>query len=68
MGALSYDGTALEREANTALGFPLLNALSVNTDTRLTIDTSFTGQDLFRLRLRSGTFGPSGFFSIRPRR
>ncbi|MFM9110835.1 MAG: hypothetical protein ACKOPN_09660, partial [Prochlorococcaceae cyanobacterium] len=66
MGALSYDGTALEREANTALGFPLLNALSVNTDTRLTIDTSFTGQDLFRLRLRSGTFGPSGFFSNPP--
>lgn len=66
MGALSYDGSALEREANTALGFPLLNALSVNTDTRLTIDTSFTGQDLFRLRLRSGSFGPSGFFSNPP--
>ena len=65
-GALAYDGSAVERGANTAAGFPLLNALTVNQDVRLTIDTSFTGQDLFRLRLRSGDFAPSGFFSNPP--
>jgi hypothetical protein len=52
--------------ANTAAGFPFLNALTVNHDARLTIDTSFTGQDLFRVLLRSGNFGPSGFFSNPP--
>lgn len=66
IGALRYDGSAVDVGANTAAGFPLLNALSVNQDVRLTIDTSFTGQDLFRVRLRSGNFGPSGFFSNPP--
>jgi len=66
MGALHYDGSAVDQGANTAAGFPLLNALTVNHDARLTIDTSFTGQDLFRVRLRSGNFGPSGFFSNPP--
>ena len=65
-GALDYNGSAVDRRANTAAGFPLLNALSVNQDARLTVDTSFTGQDLFRVRLRSGNFGPSGFFSNPP--
>ncbi|MEB3244077.1 MAG: hypothetical protein VKO44_10625 [Cyanobacteriota bacterium] len=65
-GALDYGGGAVDREANTAAGFPLLNALTVNQDSRLTIDTSVTGQDLLRLRLRSGNFGPSGFFSNPP--
>jgi hypothetical protein len=66
MGGLRYDGSAVDGGANTAAGFPLLNALTVNNDARLTIDTSFTGQDLFRVRLRSGNFGPSGFFSNPP--
>ena len=66
LGALRYDGSAVDVGANTAAGFPLLNALSVNHDARLTIDTSFTGQDLFRVRLRSGNFAPSGFFSNSP--
>ncbi|MEB3258946.1 MAG: hypothetical protein VKN83_11610 [Cyanobacteriota bacterium] len=66
LGALHYEGSAVDPGANTAVGFPLLNALSLNTDTRLTLDTSFTGQDLFRVRLRSGNFGPSGFFSNPP--
>ena len=65
-GALDYDGSAVDRGANTAAGFPLLNALTVNQDARLTIDTSVSGQDLFRVRLRSGNFGPSGFFSQHP--
>jgi hypothetical protein len=65
-GALTYSGGAVDRRANTAVGAPLLNAWSVNQDSRLTIDTSVTGQDLFRVRLRSGNFGPSGFFSNPP--
>ena len=66
VGALRYEGSAVDGGANTAAGFPLLNALTVNHDARLTIDTSFTGQDLFRVRLRSGNFGPSGLFSNPP--
>jgi hypothetical protein len=65
-GALDTSGSAVDRGANTAAGFPLLNALSLNHDTRLTIDASVTGQDLWRLRLRAGNFGPSGFFSHPP--
>lgn len=65
-GGLSYGGSAVDQGANTAAGFPLLNAISLNHDTRLTLDTSFTGRDLFRLRLRSGDFGRSGFFSNPP--
>jgi len=66
VGALDYVGSAVDRAANSAAGFPLLNALSLNQDTRLTVDTSFTGQDLLRVRLRSGNFGASGFFSNPP--
>ncbi|MCT0214291.1 MULTISPECIES: carbohydrate porin [unclassified Synechococcus] len=66
MGALSFEGDVVDRGSNTALGFPLLNALSVNHDARVTIDTSFTGQDLLRVRFRSGNFGASGFFSNPP--
>ncbi|MFN7677658.1 MAG: hypothetical protein ACK5QW_03550, partial [Cyanobacteriota bacterium] len=65
-GALDYGGGAMDQAANTAAGFPLLNALTLNQDARLTVDTSITGRDLFRLRLRSGNFGPSGFFSNPP--
>ena len=65
-GGLAYEGNAVDAGANTAAGFPLLNAITFNHDTRLTIDTSFSGQDLLRLRLRSGNFGSSGFFSNPP--
>ena len=65
-GAVDTSGSAIDREANTVAGFPLLNALTFNQDARLTVDTSFTGQDLFRVRLRSGNFGSSGFFSNPP--
>ena len=65
-GGLAYDGNAVDAGANTAAGFPLLNAVTFNHDTRLTLDTSFSGQDLLRLRLRSGNFGSSGFFSNPP--
>ncbi len=66
MGALHYEGSAVDGSANTAAGSPLLNAFSVNHDIRFTVDTSFTGRDLFRVRLRSGNFGPSGWFSNPP--
>ncbi len=66
LGGLRYSGTAIDAAGNTALGRPLLNGLSLNHDLRLTIDTSVTGQDLFRIRFRSGNFGPSGFISNPP--
>lgn len=65
-GALRYGGSAVDRDANSAVGFPLLNAFTLNHDSRLTVDASFTGRDLVRLRLRSGNFGRSGFFSNPP--
>ena len=34
-------------------------AVSVNYDLRLTLETSFTGEDMLTTRLRSGNFGPS---------
>ena len=39
----------------------LPNALSFNYDVRLDFDTSFTGNDLLRTRLRAGNFGRSAF-------
>jgi len=66
LGALQYGGSAVDSASNTAAGAPLLNGVSLNQEVRLTIDTSFTGQDLFRIRLRSGDFAPSGFFSNPP--
>lgn len=66
LGALQYAGSAVERTGNSAEGAPLLNGVSFNHEARLTIDTSFTGQDLFRIRLRTGDFAPSGFFSNPP--
>ncbi|MFM8277007.1 MAG: hypothetical protein ACKN89_08485 [Cyanobium sp.] len=66
LGGLGYGGSAVDVEANQALGLPLLNAVSLNHDTRLTLDTSFSGQDLLRVRLRAGNFGGSGFFSNPP--
>ncbi|MCP9835434.1 MULTISPECIES: carbohydrate porin [unclassified Cyanobium] len=66
LGALQYSGSEVDSVSNTAAGGPLLNGVSFNHDLRLTVDTSFTGQDLFRIRLRSGNFAPSGFFSNPP--
>ena len=66
LGALQYGGSEVDSASNSATGAPLLNGISFNHELRLTIDTSFTGQDLFRIRLRSGNFAPSGFFSNPP--
>jgi hypothetical protein len=40
---------------------PLLNAMVFNYDVRLNFDTSFTGKDLLRTRLRAGNFANSAF-------
>ncbi len=66
LGAVQYVGSEVERAGNRAAGAPLLNGVSFNQEARLTIDTSFSGQDLFRIRLRTGDFAPSGFFSNPP--
>ena len=66
LGGLRYSGSEVDSASNTAAGAPLLNGVSFNHELRLTVDTSFTGQDLFRIRLRSGDFASSGFFSSPP--
>ena len=40
-----------------------LGATTFNYDLQLTLDTSFTGEDLLRTRLRSGNFGDSSVFA-----
>jgi hypothetical protein len=40
---------------------PLYNAMVFNYDVRLNFDTSFTGKDLLRTRLRAGNAGNSAF-------
>jgi len=39
----------------------LVGGTTFNYDLRLDLDTSFTGKDLLRTRLRAGNFGASGF-------
>ncbi|WP_341881884.1 iron uptake porin [Synechococcus sp. UW140] len=41
---------------------PIGEAVSFNYDVRLALDTSFTGKDLLRTRLRVGNFGQSTWF------
>jgi hypothetical protein len=41
-------------------------ATTFNYDLRLDLDTSFTGKDLLRTRLRAGNFGASGFYGGGP--
>ena len=48
-------------QAKLPNGGALPNALSFNYDVRLDFDTSFTGNDLLRTRLRAGNFGKSAF-------
>jgi hypothetical protein len=62
MGAYTYGGSA--KNGNSGPGFVennLLSAWVFNYDVRLNFDTSFTGKDLLRTRLRSGNFGASAF-------
>ena len=55
LGANSFGG-------NFANGFGAFEGgTTFNYDLRLDLDTSFTGKDLLRTRLRAGNFGASGF-------
>ena len=59
VGANKFGGIGtpnLQRAAREVEG-----ATTFNYDLKLILDTSFTGQDLFRIRMRDGNFGSSGF-------
>jgi hypothetical protein len=55
-GANSFSGTAPQYSAGTAYE----GGTTINYDLRLNLDTSFTGKDLLRTRLRAGNYGSSG--------
>lgn len=61
LGGVGYGGNQINRAANSYAGQPLRDAFVFNTDVCLTFTTSFDGQDLLRLRLRSGNGGFSPF-------
>ena len=63
LGAVQYGGNQIDRARNTYNGRPLREALNLVYDVRFNFDTSFNGQDLLRVRLRSGNGGYSGFRS-----
>ncbi|MCT0199969.1 iron uptake porin [Synechococcus sp. CS-1325] len=57
IGANSYGGDSGRVDAAQALQ----GSTAFNYDLRLDLDTSFTGKDLLRTRLRAGNFGDSPF-------
>ena len=65
IGAYTYGGSYDRGNANTGPGLKddaaLLSALTFNYDVRLNFDTSFTGKDLLRTRLRAGNGKASAF-------
>jgi hypothetical protein len=64
VGAYTYGGSYNRSPAKSGPGLdvePLLSAMVFNYDVRLNFDTSFTGKDLLRTRLRSGNYGNSVF-------
>jgi hypothetical protein len=73
VGANAFSGSAINTGANTfnrapneftgrpRTPVPLPNATTFNYDLQLTFDTSFTGKDLLRSKLRAGNFGSSVF-------
>jgi hypothetical protein len=73
VGANAFSGSAINTGANTFNRAPneftgrprtpvtLPNATTFNYDLQLTFDTSFTGKDLLRTKLRAGNFGQSVF-------
>jgi len=73
VGANAFSGSAINTGANTfnrapneftgrpRTPVPLPNATTFNYDLQLTFDTSFTGKDLLRSKLRAGNFGQSVF-------
>lgn len=61
LGGVGYGGNQIHRATNSYAGQPLRDAFVFNSDVRFTFTTSFDGQDLLRLRLRSGNGGFSPF-------
>lgn len=61
LGGVGYGGNQINRAANSYGGQPLRDAAVFNYDVRFSFTTSFDGQDLLRLRLRSGNGGFSAF-------
>jgi hypothetical protein len=73
VGANAFSGSAVNTGANTVnraaneftgrtrTPVTLPNATTFNYDLQLTLDTSFTGKDLLRTKLRAGNFGQSVF-------
>lgn len=66
LGSMSTYGSVVEVGRNQALGYPLRNSTTFNYDTKLYLDTSFSGSDLLHLRLRSANFQPSAFWFSEP--
>ena len=64
-GGVNYSGNQINATANTwgqgEGAINLRNALTVNYDIMLFLDTSTTGKDLLRTILRMGNFGKSAF-------
>lgn len=66
LGSLDTFGSVVDVSRNQALGYPLRNSTTFNYDTKLYLDTSFSGSDLLHLRLRSANFQPSAFWFSDP--
>jgi len=63
IGANSFGGNAKNADGTkrAAAAAAQSGAVSFNYDLQITLDTSFTGKDLFRTMLRAGNFGNSAF-------
>jgi len=65
VGANAFSGDAVIQggDKRTATAGEDAGALSFNYDYKLSLDTSFTGEDLLKTRLRAGNFGTDNAFS-----
>jgi len=63
LGSVSYGGNTIQPNGQQA---SLPQALSFNYDVRLTLDTSFSGKDLLRTRLRAANYASTAFFGDGP--
>lgn len=63
VGSVGYGGNQIET-GNRYAGRPLRDAFVFNHDLRLSVNTSFNGSDLLRLRLRAGNGGFSPFRDV----
>ena len=61
LGAYGYGGTAKRGNSGPGGVENLESAFTLNYEVRLIFDSSFTGKDLLRTRLRSGNYGSSAF-------